>query len=196
MLAIAARTLLMTKTSRVRSFQVIKEFLIQMAIDKDRIVEILFEHLMLFCMDDADCEDLNFNSNPIAPEFPPSVQEVLTKCKTFLLQYLFKNPSTAVVKPALSTSIGRIYSSQITPASTSINMGRIQLDFYRVLRLEMKLKKMLGENEEAFNVVKKVLSPEVLTALINTSHFVHLEVPDFIITKDLHEYVTLQKMIW
>ena len=172
-LALAARSLLNNQSARLQALQAIKEFLFQRAMDKGRILETLFEHLVLFCIDDADFNDLKFIENPSIPEYPLDVQKKLTKCETFLLECQTNLIRTTVFDTAAETSIS---TPQESAKQQSPILSRLRNQFYRVIKLEKLILKMLNGDEDLLQIIKKTISLKTLNALIGTTHFVQLEV--------------------
>ena len=174
-LALAARFLLNNQSARLQAFQAIKEFLFQKAMDKGRILETLFEHLILFCIDDADFHDLKFSENPTIPEFPSDVQEKLTKCQNFLLECQANLIRTAVFDTSAATSISTPQKSKSWQQQNPI-LSRLRNQFYRVIKLEKMILKMLNGEENLLQIIKRTISEKSLNALIGTTHFVQLDV--------------------
>ena len=155
-LAMAARFLLTCHGSRTHSLQILREMLFQGAIEKDGILAAMFQHLILFSIDDAGIEN-GYCENPEIPEFPLNVQEKLTKCQTFLLE----------------SQLSR--TAMITEPSTEKTwlLGYRQMH-YKISNLGLTLSKIL--NDRKFDeIIKRTIKGRTRDALISTCHFTQLE---------------------
>jgi hypothetical protein len=157
-LAMASRTLLREKATRIRALLALKEFLSQRAIDKGRIVEALFEYLILFSIDDANMNISTMHDSPDAPQFPENIRIQLTKCEVFLLECRKANFENARPK---------------TNPDRESSLMNFRKSNYRIITFESQLLSMLGER---FSVdLGRIIKPATLNAFIGTTHFLQLE---------------------
>ena len=147
-LSFAARALLMDKSEREKSFRALKKMLEDKAIDKGRIVEVIFEHMSLFAIDDVkmNSEPLEF-STEVQPELPDSIKNIIQKT-SFILDEKKKDANAS-------------YESE---RNTHYRVVSVQQYFSKLLKKELFL-----------DHIKPMLHKSVLNGLVNVSHFIQLE---------------------
>lgn len=145
-LAMASRRLLLDKKVRESCFIAIKEFLEKQAIDKGRIVETIFEHLLLFTVDDS--ERVNEMNNSVGRE----------------------NSAFDSVRPLVNRTTHLLdESSGISETNTATDGS----SDYHVTTVQAFLKKLTKANH--YISVAKMINDDVLKGFINCSHFVQME---------------------
>ena len=161
-LAMAARNLLLRDNTRTLAIAAMKILLERQALDKGRIVEAIFEHFSLFAIDDAKSESISVSNPNVFPrEFLP-----LLKCENYLFE-LYKRSSQ---EPETLVEVA----TDSRPSN------------YRIVKVRNYLKSLLKEkvlglnNEVSYNYescdeIFKFISPKVLDAYMNATHFITLE---------------------
>ena len=153
-LAMASRNILKEKSDRVKSLQAVKESLELRAIEKDRIFENLFEYLILFAIDDADTSKDPSLDLIHDPDAMPEPIRALCKCDTYLLELKQKDA----------------FSSDTRPRS---NYFQTTKSYVGPIKVHMMLRNLLDENE--FKCISNSISDNIMEALVNCTHFIHLE---------------------
>ena len=156
-LAFAARNLLSPKGEREKSFRALKKMLEDKAIDKGRIVEVVFEHLALFAIDDSKMMIKLGNDGDVSEKN--------------------MRDETRTGNDSLPLQIGAIMSktSHVLDQKKQKN-DDILLTFpdYRVVTLNEYFAKLL--KTDLFETeIKPMLHPSVLNGLANVSHFIQAE---------------------
>jgi hypothetical protein len=167
-LAIAARNLLSRASTRTLAFAAMRIFLKRQAIDKGRIVEAIFEHFTLFAIDDAKAEKITVSdSNAFVEELSP-----LVNSEKYLFELFKRNQEEA--ETLVETAVDSRPSN------------------YRIVKVREYLKSLLKEREHSIHQnddqmfphnynykscdeIFRYISPKVLDAYMNATHFVTLE---------------------
>jgi hypothetical protein len=177
-LAFAARNLLSVKEEREKSFRALKTMLEEKAIDKGRIVEVVFEHLALFAIDDAEmC--------PLQPDLASENESSQALPKT-------------AAECVRIDGINKILSKKLCILNEDDDQKSAEVSNlfpdYRIVTLKKYFTKLL--KDEWFETqVKPVLHESVLNGLLNVSHFVQLEnllEDDF---KELYDKKIISKLL-
>lgn len=161
-LAMASRYILRHQSTRTEALQALNEFLFQRAIEKGRVVKCLFEHLVLWSIDDSNTDVSRYFFIPAAGGFPPNIQQKITSCQTFLLKCQEKESATVLVN---DESQDRQIQNQLLHKWNQ---------YYHVTELDGMISTLLkGQFQEQ---LQRIISPGTLKSIIGTSHFVQLEV--------------------
>lgn len=145
-LAMASRRLLSDKKVRESCFIAIKEFLEKQAIDKGRIVETIFEHLLLFTVDDSErVHEMNYSVGQ-------------------------ENSAFDSVRPLVNRTTHLLDESNRVSETNTTTEGSSD---YHVTTVEAFLKKFTKANH--YSSVAKMIDDDVLKGFINCSHFVQME---------------------
>ena len=152
-LAMASREILKDKNVRVECLQSIKIFLLLRALDKGRLVEALFEYLILFALDDA------FNENGIDnmplfddPDRVPNEIKQLCSCSSFLLETRQKE-----------------YKPIRRPVDKLLDYSQTKISNMRPTTVRSKLKSFLNVD------LSEHFCGRVANAITNCTHFQQLE---------------------
>lgn len=161
-LAMAARNLLLLEDTRTLAFSALRIFLERQALDKGRIVESIFEHFSLFAIDDAKAEEITATE---ATAFPEQLRP-LVNCKNYLLE--LNKRSQEEPETLVEAAVNSLPSN------------------YRIVKVREYLKSLLKtrvinqDNSRTFHYdscdeIFKYISPKILDAYMNATHFVTLE---------------------
>lgn len=153
-LAMASRNILSDKHKRHLAFLALKKYIQGQAIDKGRIIEVIFEHLTLFAIDDATAEPLKKKD---AAVFPKSFQ-TLINCDGYIL--------------SLSPSVSNSSTTTTTSSEPSANDNAI-ISNYRIVKVRNYLKMLVPE--KALEKILPHISNSILEGYVNTTQFINLK---------------------
>lgn len=168
MLAFASRNLLNSKVEREKSFRALKKMLEDKAIDKGRIVEVVFEHLALFAVDDVEMTEVKKEEDKVKVKFSSEPEEEKVKFSSESMNHLPKNIYDIVSK----TSFILDDKVQTENSDSGYKLER-ELN-YRIVTMNQYFSKLL--KRDLFKIqIKPMIHESVLKGLANISHFIQFE---------------------